>query len=150
MMTQAGKAVFIDTNVLIYAKLALSPFHLTAVDRLKELDSQRVHFWVSRQVFREYVSAMSRPGVLTGSIPMLSLTADVRDFAGRFEVADEDARTTVHWLSLLEQIPTSGKQVHDANIVATMLANNIYSLLTHNVSDFARFSALISVLPLVQ
>ena len=51
MTTQGGKAVFIDTNVLIYAKLALSPFHLTAVNRLKELESQRVRFWVSRQVF---------------------------------------------------------------------------------------------------
>jgi predicted nucleic acid-binding protein len=116
MTTHGGNAVFIDTNVLIYAKLALSPFHLTAVNRLKDLSSQQVDFWVSRQVFREYVSAMSRPGVLTGSIPMLSLTADVRDFTGRFEVAEDDARTTAKWLSLLEQIPTAGKQVHNANI----------------------------------
>jgi hypothetical protein len=64
-------------------------------------------------------------------------------------VAEDDARTTAKWLSLLEQIPTAGKQVHDANILATMLTNNIYSLLAHNVTDFARFSALISVLPLV-
>jgi len=34
MTTQGGNAVFIDTNVLIYAKLALSPFHLTATNRI--------------------------------------------------------------------------------------------------------------------
>jgi len=48
----------------------------------------------------------------------------------------------------MEQITIGGKQVHDANIVATMLVYGIPQLLTHNPSDFARFSGLISVLPL--
>jgi predicted nucleic acid-binding protein len=39
----------------------------------------------------------------------------------------------------------AGRQVHDANIVATMLANGITRLLTFNVADFRRFAALISV-----
>ena len=33
----------------------------------------------------------------------------------------------------------SGKQVHDANIVATMLAHGVGRLLTFNVADFQRF-----------
>jgi predicted nucleic acid-binding protein len=103
---------------------------------------------VSRQVFREYVAVMSRPGVVAGSIPILSLKGDVRDFARRFGVAEDDARVTDKWLSLLEQTPTAGKQVHDANIVATMI-HNIDSLLTHNTADFTRFSGLIKLLPLI-
>ena len=42
----------------------------------------------------------------------------------------------------------AGKQVHDANIVATMLVHGITQVLTHNITDFARFSSLITVLPL--
>ena len=38
-----------------------------------------------------------------------------------------------------------GKQIHDANIVATMLAYNIPCLLTHNVKDFKRFEGIIEI-----
>ncbi|HZS46497.1 MAG TPA: type II toxin-antitoxin system VapC family toxin [Blastocatellia bacterium] len=149
MTSQAGKAVFIDTNILVYCQLALSPFHQVAQARLKDFQTQGSSFWVSRQIFREYVSVMSRPGVVTGNIPIVSLTNDVRSFAMRFNVAEDSSQTTVKWLSLIEQIPTAGKQVHDANIVATMLTNGIQELLTHNVSDFVRFAGLVTVTPLI-
>jgi predicted nucleic acid-binding protein len=41
------------------------------------------------------------------------------------------------------------RKIHDANIVATMLVNDVHELLTHNVSDFKRFSADIEVIPLI-
>ena len=56
---------------------------------------------------------------------------------------------TVHLLDLLNAVPIGGKQVHDANIVATMLAHGLKRLLTHNVADFRRFSPWIDVVPLV-
>ena len=42
-----------------------------------------------------------------------------------------------------------GKQVHDANIVATMRANGLKRLATFNVADFARFEDEIAVEALV-
>ena len=49
----------------------------------------------------------------------------------------------------LRTISLSGKQIHDANIVATMLTYNIPILLTtNNIADFKRFSHLITILPL--
>jgi predicted nucleic acid-binding protein len=38
-----------------------------------------------------------------------------------------------------------GKQVHDANLVATMLAHGETRLLTVNAADFQRFAAVIEV-----
>ena len=38
-----------------------------------------------------------------------------------------------------------GKQVHDANIVATMLANGVTPLLTFNAADFRRFGSRIEL-----
>ncbi|MGH7966313.1 MAG: VapC toxin family PIN domain ribonuclease, partial [Candidatus Binatia bacterium] len=55
---------------------------------------------------------------------------------------------TERLLALMEQIAIGGKQVHDANIVATMLAYGIPTLLTNNTNDFARFSGHITVVPL--
>ena len=42
----------------------------------------------------------------------------------------------------------AGRQVHDANIVATMLAHGERRLLTFNVADLRRFARLIEVLVL--
>ncbi len=49
---------------------------------------------------------------------------------------------------LLREYPTAGKQVHDANIVATMLAYGIPTLLTQNVDDMRRFAGKIAIVPL--
>jgi predicted nucleic acid-binding protein len=48
----------------------------------------------------------------------------------------------------MERFEIAGKQVHDANIVATMLVHGITQLLTQNIADFSRFSSLITVMPL--
>jgi len=53
-------------------------------------------------------------------------------------------------LSLLKAYPTGGKQVHDANIVATMMVYQIDTLLTQNLDDMKRFSGIVKLLPLVE
>lgn len=45
----------------------------------------------------------------------------------------------------MESFNIGGKQVHDANIVATMLAYDIPCLLTHNTRDFERFGEVIRI-----
>jgi hypothetical protein len=46
-------------------------------------------------------------------------------------------------------VTIGGRQVHDADIAATTPAHAIPNLLTHTTADFARFSAYITVVPLV-
>jgi predicted nucleic acid-binding protein len=93
---------------------------------------------------------MTRQGNLTREIPLTSLVTDVRYFVNRFRVAEDSPQVTERLLTLMEQVPVGGRQVHDANIVATMQAYGIDQLLTHNIADFNRFSELITVLPLVE
>jgi predicted nucleic acid-binding protein len=150
MATTAGDATFIDTNVLVNVKQQFSPFHSAAVSRLDELRDQGVTLWINRQVLREYLVAMSRPGGLTKPVPMANLVRDVREFSAAFLLADDDQRVTEELLRLLTRVAVAGKQVHDANVVATMLVQRIPRLLTNNVGDFARFSDIITILPLVQ
>jgi len=149
MTTTAVDKVFIDTNILVFAQLALAPHHAVAVARLNELAAGGAELWISRQILREYLSAMSEPRLLTGTIPMTSLLADVQRFDNYFQVAEEDPAITIFLVGLLLQIPAVGKQIHDANIVATMQAHGIPKLLTHNTADFARFSSVITVVPLI-
>ena len=48
--------------------------------------------------------------------------------------------------ALCREIPVGGKQVHDANIVATMLAHGERRLLTFNIRDFRRYTGHIELM----
>jgi predicted nucleic acid-binding protein len=149
MATTAADPVFVDTNVLVYSRQAPSPFHTTAVAKLADLRAAGYELWISRQILREYLASMSRPGVHAGSVPMSVLVNDARAFAATYRVAEDGPAVTAELFALLTTIPAAGKQVHDANIIATMLAHGIPRLLTHNVADFNRFAGHITVEPLV-
>ncbi len=148
-MTTGGSKVFVDTNVLVYARSALSPFHTAAVSKLHGLTTAGSELWVSRQILREYLATTTRPGTIVPPLPVVDLIADVAGFLARFHIAEDSPAVFAPFLSLLAAVPCGGRQVHDANIVATMLAHGVPSLLTHNTADFGRFGGYIAVVPLV-
>jgi predicted nucleic acid-binding protein len=149
MVTTGDDAVFLDTNILVYASIPESPLHLVALNAIQDREQAGSELWLSRQVLREYLATLTRPQAFTEPIPIATLVAEIRFFANRFRVAEDSPQVTERLLTLMEQVPIGGRQVHDANIVATMQAYGIGQLLTHNIADFNRFSELITVLPLV-
>jgi len=148
MAPTAGNVVFVDTNVLVFASFPGAPLHAAARARLTELDANGAVLWTSRQVLREFLSVTTRPGIVVPPPTSAALSQSVCQFEGAFQIADEDAGVTAHLLDLLRSRTIQGKQVHDANIVATMRRYGIQWLLTHNTSDFTRYAPDISVLPL--
>ncbi|MBN1284252.1 MAG: type II toxin-antitoxin system VapC family toxin [Anaerolineae bacterium] len=138
--------VFIDTNVLVRATLVTAPQHADALVAMERLWSEGMSIWISRQVLREYAAVLTRPQTYAFPISPAAVAAQLRVFLTQFHVADENAQVTTNLMILLETTSLGGKQVHDANIVATMQAYGIGQLLTHNVKDFVRFSGLVNVL----
>ena len=63
-------------------------------------------------------------------------------------MVEDGPAVTSALLTILAAVPCGEKQVYDANIVATMTTRSIRRLLTHNVSDFVRFSTWVDILPL--
>ena len=82
---------------------------------------------------------------LTFDLLTVAIFENVRLFRRTFEIFEDRSIVLDHLLELLENIPTAGRQIYDANIVATMQAHGIRSLLTHNTADFNRFSQLIEL-----
>jgi predicted nucleic acid-binding protein len=144
----AAEPVFVDTNVLVYANQANASEHARATSLVRNAEAHSAALWISRQVLRECLSAVMRPQAAGPALPLRVAANRVRWFAQRFRVADETAEVTRRLLSLLDSIPAAGKQVHDANVVATMLAHGVRHLLTFNVADFRRFEPLIAIEPL--
>jgi predicted nucleic acid-binding protein len=71
--------------------------------------------------------------------------SQITSLASLYRVADETSQVTNELLALIGQGLAAGKQVHDANIVATCLAYGIPRLLTHNLADFRRFGSLLKI-----
>lgn len=54
-------AVFIDTNVLVYATITAAPFYQQARSAIRDREDEGAELWLSRQVLREYLATLSRP-----------------------------------------------------------------------------------------
>jgi predicted nucleic acid-binding protein len=138
----------VDTNVLVYATVAEAPGHEQARNALHDASDRSAPLWISRQVLREYLAALTRPQTFTPALPLAALLPTLEAWQNQMHVADETAAVTRNLVALLQLVPVGGKQVHDANIVATMQAVGVTRLLTANPGDFARFAHLITVIPL--
>jgi predicted nucleic acid-binding protein len=149
MTSGVADPVFVDTNVLVYASISQSPLHAVARTKLQSLHTAGAPLWVSRQVLRKYLAVVTRPQLFAKPLSLPDAVKDIQLFEQQFRVADEDARVTTQLLLLLSTVASHSKQIHDANLVATMLVYGIPSLLTHNVADFVRYSHLITVISLV-
>lgn len=148
MATMADDRVFVDTNVLVHAKLSDAPLHRKAASILREVVNSGATLFISRQVVREYLAVMTRRDLITSPIDIDALTGDIRDFERWATVVEDGPQVERHLLSLLRRFPCGGKQIHDANIVATMLSSKVRRLLTGNVTDFRRFESVVDIMPL--
>jgi len=140
--------VFVDTNVLVYATRPSAAEHAAALAALGRLEGEGSALWVSHQVLREYLAVVTRAQVSAPALPMTTAITDVRNFRTAFDVAEERASVLDRLLDLLAAHRGGGRQVHDANVVATMLEHGIRRLLTFNSADFQRFAQIIDIEPI--
>lgn len=139
------RRVFVDTNVLIRATISSAPLHHEARLALDRLWDDRAELVISHQVVREYIANITRPQTYSRAVPIADVLAQVSDFRKTFLVLPEPANALDELIEIVRAVPVGGKQIHDANIVAVMLAHGVQELLTHNVVDFERYSDYIRV-----
>lgn len=138
--------VFVDTNVLISAVLKESPRYFHARGVLRRLEEGDREVWISRQVLRELLAGLSRPQGFALPLRAADTLIVAQEYEQQFVVAEDHALVTQQLYLLLDKVPCGGKQIHDANIVATMLAFDVPQLITYNIADFQRFAGFISVM----
>ncbi len=145
MTNLAVKPIFLDTNILVYANVTNAPLHTVALNRLQQLWDEGPTLWVSRQILREYLAVLTRPQGFSEPQAVNVATERVKFFTNHFHIADDNEVVTENLLTLIRNHDVKGKQIHDANIVATMQAYGITHLLTNNVGDFQRYAHLITI-----
>jgi predicted nucleic acid-binding protein len=135
---------FLDTNLLVYAAADGAPLRERARAALAGA-ARDGPLTISRQVLREYLAMMTRQQIWGKPLDLAQATADAATFARLFTVLEDGPVVWNELMALSRNHSFAGRQVHDANIVATMLAHGERRLLTFNDADFRRFSGPIDV-----
>ncbi len=134
----------VDTNVLVQSSVTTAPDHARARAAIARLRAQGP-VAVTRQILREFLSATTRPQPWAKAATLAEATRNTDGFLRRFAVLEDGQPVWDELMGLTRSFSFGGKQVHDANIVATMLAHGETRLLTFNAADFRRFVPLIEV-----
>ena len=140
----AGKT-FVDTNVLLRSLIDQFPESKACREAVFAQRKAGAEMWISRQVVRELLVQLTHPRTLKMPLTPEQVQTQVKTVLTLFRIVDETSVTTQTLLTLVNDYPVSGKQIHDANIVSAMLTNSIDTLLTLNVADFNRYGDKIQV-----
>ncbi len=135
--------MFFDTNVLVRAHFEAAPDHRLARLRMSEAGKRRETLRVSRQVLREYLATVTRPQAW--SPPVDEALGHAARLEARFDILEDGPAVTDALATLCREVPVAGKQVHDANIVATMLVHGEWRLLTFDARGFRRYEGRIEL-----
>jgi predicted nucleic acid-binding protein len=135
--------LFIDSNILIHATNPQSPQHEVARAVFKKYLQSETELFVSSQVLREYASVMTGKAALN----VADAQKNIEQFTQGMMLLHDSPESFALWREFVQRYDVKGRNIHDCNIAATMAANGVTSILTHNGRDFTRYSE-ITVIPL--
>lgn len=136
----------VDTNVLLRLLQRADPLHLVIRTALRTLRGRGDRLCYTSQILGEFWNVCTRPATARGGFGLSVAETDRRArLIERHYTLLPDERT-VHdeWRRLVVAHAVSGVQVHDARLVAAMNVHGVANVVTANVSDFARYPAIIA------
>lgn len=134
--------ILLDTNILIYAYDRSSPYHTKAAEIIKLALAGEFEAVVAQQNLIEFAN------VLTSNykIPASSVSRDIEDILKDFQLITPLPKTIHLFLRLIQDLNVK-TYLFDIYLVATMISNDIESLITLNDKDFAEIKGLTVINP---
>ena len=142
--------MFVDTNILVAARFVTAPAHATACRCLDRIGNSGEALHISRQIVREYLVTVTRPQSWSAALTIDDALEDASRLVSSFTVLEDGPNVMGALAVLCREVPVAGKQIHDANIAATMLAHGERRLLTLNVKDFRRYGERLEMVDLTR
>jgi predicted nucleic acid-binding protein len=134
-------AVLIDTNILLRLVQPHHP-HCAVVERaVSILRTRKEDLNVVAQNLIEFWAVATRPEVSANGLGM-TIDVAIRELAvlkRLFPMLPESPSVYERWEHLVATYRVSGKNTHDARLVAAMEVHGIGKILTINVQDFNRY-----------
>lgn len=96
----------------------------------------------------EFWAVATRPVVNNGlGLSIAKAERELISLKTLFALLPDTAEIFSEWERIVLQYRVSGKQAHDARLVAAMRVHNLTHLLTFNMDDFKRFTVITAVNP---
>ena len=135
-------AVLLDTNILLRLAQPHHPSAPVAARALRSLRANNEMLHIAQQNIVEFWAVATRPIAANGlGYSTEQATAEV-DALKRLFVLLPELPLQDTWERLVADYRVSGKNAHDARLVAAMVVHGIESILTFNTQDFLRYGEI--------
>jgi predicted nucleic acid-binding protein len=140
--------ILIDTNILLRSLQPHHP-HCAIVERaITALRTANETLNVPPQNLIEFWAVATRPASDNGlGMTVEIATSELTVLKRLFSLLPESPQVFEEWERLVTTHRVSGKNTHDARIVAAMNVHGITRILTFNVRDFTRYPDISAVHP---
>jgi len=113
---------------------------------VKAIQRRGDDIFITSQNLIEFWAVATRPDSANGlGMTPVEASQETNKIEQLFPIAPDIPVIFPTWQRLVLSAGVSGVQVHDARLVAVMLAHNITHILTFNTDDFKRFTAEVTV-----
>lgn len=143
-MTISPELAMLDTNVLIYAYYEDAPQYPAAFPLLHRAQEAGASLCLSRQVLAEFYAVITNPRRVSAPFTIDEALAEIEKLRALpgLTLLPIPLDVVDRWVALLREHPVAGRQVFDAQLVATMLGNSVTRLYTFNRTDFEHYPGI--------
>jgi predicted nucleic acid-binding protein len=141
--------ILADTGVILRLYDQSDPWHSDAVRSVNTLKAQGERNVVASQNIREFWNTCTRPTSARNGLGLSLAETNRRviSLENLYAIIVDDPASYPIWKQLVFHHSVKGKQVHDANLVALMMAHGINHILTFNGPDFSRYPGITAIDP---
>jgi uncharacterized protein len=142
--------IAIDTNLLVYAFMAQSPWNELAYRLIGDLVATRTQCAIPMHCLNEFFAIVTHPRIYKPPTPTRDALAQVDAWLGSDAIAilGEDVETWTVQRDLVLAAKLAGPAIHDARVAAVCIHHGVAELWTSD-RDFSRFPALRTRNPLL-
>ena len=149
MKTDMADLTLLDSNILIYAEQAETPYYEAAKSLRDRVLAGEISACISPQVLSEFFAVATNPRRVTAPLTIQEARDQIEKYCESEDLVliHPGSGIVDRMLSLLEAHPVTGPDIFDLLLVATMLENDVARIYTVNIQDFASFSEIEAFLP---
>lgn len=138
--TKMSDPILFDTNILVYAHNKSSSFHKHSLGLVNKVKEGEIKGALAQQNLVELYSIVTDKRRVDKPIsPKLALELAHSYLNSPFEIIFPTEETSDILLSLCKNISVKNGAIFDVYLAATMIANNIKTIVTLNSKDFKSF-----------
>lgn len=137
-------AHLLDSNIFVRQFDIASPLRAQALSSVENLIKAGEDVVIFPQVIIEFWSVVTRPLNVNGlGWTPTQAEAAIKNLPSVIRFIPETSTVFEEWRRLVVALGVSGKNVHDAKLVAAMNVNQISHILTFNEVDFRRYAGIV-------